>query len=156
MATVRVFPPDFFCLLVQVVGYGRRGTLQHLKPFRFRRYRRAHAHSHFIACAHCNALQTLPCTPPHAPYFPISSWNLVPMDRNWSIGHNHVEISANFTLLRFRGYRHHPIYQTIHSFILTTSFIIACQGDLLHPLPSSSILLNNLSLIHISEPTRPY
>ena len=52
-------------------------------------------------------------------------------------------------------YRHHPIYQTIHSFILTTSFIIACQGDLLHPLPSSSILLNTL-LSTISSPFPPY
>ena len=42
-----------------------RGTLQHLKPLRFRRYRRAHAHSHFFACAHSIAQQTLLCTPPH-------------------------------------------------------------------------------------------
>jgi hypothetical protein len=107
VATVRVFLPDFFDYPVQVDGYGRRGTLQHLKPFRFRRFRRAHMPLHSTACAHCIPMQIWPCTPPRAPYFRISQRNLVPMDRIGSIGHRHVEISTNFIHFRPR-YRLQP------------------------------------------------
>ena len=141
---------------VHMGGNTCRGALQHPKPPPQRRYSRAHMPFHPIACAHCNALQTLPCTPPHAPYF-LSFLLLVHVSRTMVISAVPAEIPSlprRIVTLRACYYRHHPIYQTIHSFLLITSFIIACQGDLLHPLPSSSILLNNL-LFTISSPLPP-
>jgi len=121
---VRLFVRDFFCLLVQVDGYGRRGALRTFKCSRPRRYRRARMPFHSFACAHCIALQTVPRTPPRAPYFRISQWNLVPMDRIGSIGHHHVEISIIFThiLLRYRP-QPQPICMllwTVHLLTYTT------------------------------------
>mmetsp|Transcript_38270 Transcript_38270/g.86921 ORF Transcript_38270/g.86921 Transcript_38270/m.86921 type:complete len:339 (+) Transcript_38270:453-1469(+) len=125
---------------VHMGGNMCRGALQHPKPPPQRRYSRAHMPFHPIACAHCNALQTLPCTPPHAPYFPISSWNLVPMDRNWSIGHNHVEISANFTLLRLR-LRLQPKLPCVLFWAVQTSTFFSNTMDLLPATPSISFPL---------------